>query len=183
MESHLRECSACSEKFENFKRLRELFKTDAVKDQQLEQEQSTKDKIWQNLYSRQQFNPNTANNRRISGIHSYGLWKRKLSIPLPAAAAAAIIITFMAAVGFRGGQANNDRFAYQQIEPYERTSFILASEDEMPGIIPTADINGILQFLTSDGTDVIILRLPESRSFYRTGEPEIIRAADFRRHP
>jgi len=184
MESHFSQCSACGEKLENLKRLHELFKEDisarrAINDQNsadaegsdaAEQEQKfmedAKARIWQKLESRWRFKRGT------------GLWQRRLSVPLPAAAAAALVIVLLAAFWFRDGRIKNNGFAQQ---PQESVNFILAAEDEFPGVIPAADISGVLQYLTSDSTEVIILRLPESRNFSRTGEPAIIRAADYPR--
>ena len=180
MESHFSQCSVCREKLENLQRLHELLKKDTTErrtiveknaaDSTAEHEidfmEGAKTRVWQKLESRRRFK---------SGVR---LWRRRLSVPLPAAAAAAVIIALLTALWVRDGRVRNNGFAQQ---PQEPVNFILAAEDEFPGIIPTMDINGVLQYLTSDGTDVIILRLPESRSFSRTGEPAIIRAADYQR--
>jgi len=175
MEAHLKKCPLCREKYENFKRLRELFKKDTtvkrtyverVLDEPTEERtyteeemKETKERIWRNMEAK----------RRLKSR----IWRRRLSVPIPAAAA--IIIALFTALWFRGE-------TIFQGNPAQRAEFILAAEDEMH-ILPTADINGVIQYLTSDGTDIIILRLPESRNFSRTGEPAIIRAADYRRHP
>jgi len=193
MENHLSECSVCKSKLENFKRYQNLLKKDnAVQrtiveknivkfpssdsetnadEQKSEQEymDAAKDRIWRRLSSRQRIKSNIR------------IWNKRLSIPLPAAAAAAaaIVIVFIAAMWFNSGQVNNSGYAYQQPE---RANFYLTAEEDIPGIMPASNINDVLQYLSSDGTDVIILRLPESRNFYRTGEPEIIRAADYQRN-
>jgi hypothetical protein len=84
-----------------------------------------------------------------------------------------------------GRQVLNNGFAAKQAAPDERVNFILAAEEEIPGIIPAAtDLNGVLKYLGADGSDIIILRLPENRNFSRSGDPAIIRAADYsRRRP
>ena len=175
MESHFSQCSVCREKLENLQRLHELLKKDAADagdsesaamEHETEFIEEAKTRIWQKLESKRRFK---------SGA---GLWRKRLSIPLPAAAAAAVIIVLLTTLWVRDGRVKNNGFAQQ---PQEPINFILAAEDELPGIIPAADISGVLQYLTSDGTDVIILRLPESRNFSRTGEPAIIRAADYPR--
>jgi len=181
MESHFSQCSVCEEKLKNLERLHELFKKDTSvrrtiveKDAQDSTErefefmEEAKARIWQKLESRRRFK---------SGV---GLWQRRLSIPLPAAAAAAVIIALLAMLWLRDGrQVNSNAFAQQPQESLY--NFTLAAEDEFPGIIPAADISGVLQYLTQDGTDVIILKLPESKNFSRIGEPEILRAADYQR--
>ena len=178
MESHFSQCSGCREKLENLQRLHELLKKDTTErrtiveknaadaEHEIDFMEGAKTRVWQKLESRRRFK---------SGVR---LWHRKLSIPLPAAAAAAVIIALLAGLWLRDGRVRNNGFAQQ---PQEPVNFILAAEDEFPGIIPAADISGVLQYLTSDGKDVIILRLPESRNFSRTGEPAIIRAADYPR--
>ena len=183
MESHLKQCSACREKFENFKRIQKLIKKGTKErrtyvesasiesaEQALSEQQildNAKERVWKNLQSRRRFRTNS------------GFLRRRLSIPLPAAAAAAAaVLVVLAAVWLGGGFS---RFG----ESAARANFVLASEEEMPGIIPVADMNGVLQYLGGDGSDIIIMRLPESKNFHRAGEPAIINAADYttRRRP
>jgi len=184
MESHFSQCSACKEKLENLKRLHELFKKDtsarrtiveknaassAADGQEKEFMEEAKSRVWRKLESKRRF-------KRSAGAD---IWRRRLSVPLPAAAAAAaaVVIALFAVLWIRDGRIKNNGFAQLQEQEY----FNLAAEDEFPDVIPAVDINGVLQFLTQDGADVIILRLPESKSFSRTGEPEILRAADYKR--
>ncbi|MCL2212059.1 MAG: zf-HC2 domain-containing protein [Treponema sp.] len=183
METHLKVCPVCREKLESFKQLHELFKKDTTENRtyierivdEPEQErtyteeemQHAKERVWKNLESKRTFKPH---NR---------IWRRKVSIPLPAAAAAAVILALVAMLWLKGGQVSNNAIAGSQ--PNDRVDFILAAEDEIPGIMPvSSDLNGVLQYLGADGSDIIILRLPESRNFSRAGEPSIIRAADYR---
>jgi hypothetical protein len=50
---------------------------------------------------------------------------------------------------------------------------------EVQGVTPVADMNRLFQYLgDTDTGDIVILRLPESRNFMRSGEPRIIRAAE-----
>ena len=158
MEAHLAQCSGCRNSFENFKKLHDMFKPEH------EFIEEAKEKVWRKLETRQRF-------------RSFSLWQRRLHIPLPAAAAAAIVLAVLTILWIQGGGTS------QSPDPSTRSNIILAFEEEMPGIIPAADMNGVLQFLSSDGTDILIMRLPESRNFSRSGEPAIIRAADFRRNP
>lgn len=178
MEAHLAECPECTEKYKNFRHLQEMFKEETnqsrtnmanggtLKSYAPEQEfiESAKENVWRKMESRQRYS------RR-------SVWRYRISVPLPAiAAAAAVVLVILTVLFIRGGNL-------QQQDPAIRSNFILASEEEeMPSIIPAAqDMNGLLQLLGSDGTDVLILRLPESRNFSRAGEPAIIRAADYSR--
>jgi anti-sigma factor RsiW len=174
MDAHLRDCPACREKFENFKQLNEIFNKDtSVKKINEAEILASKEKIWHNIEARRRFMPYP------------GVLRRRISISLPVAAAAAIIIALITMFLSGGRQILNNGFAGKKANSDEKANFILAAEEEIPGIIPAAtDLNGVLQYLGADGSDIIILRLPESRNFSRAGEPAIIRAADYsRRHP
>ncbi|MDR0301810.1 MAG: zf-HC2 domain-containing protein [Treponema sp.] len=186
MEAHLAECSACADRYKNFRHLQEMFKkstrqrrtyvesdgtslSSGTTEQALpEQEfiEEAKEKVWRKMESSRRY-------RHLS------VWRHRLSIPLPAvAAAAAIVLTILTVLFVRST-------GLQSADPAARSNFILAyEEEEIPSIIPTADMSGLLQLLDTDGTEVIILRLPETRNFARSGEPAIIRAADYsRRYP
>jgi len=182
MEAHLAECRECAQRYKNFRFLQEMFRKNTrqsrtyvegdgelrptTADQLLPEQdiESAKEKVWHKMESRRRFC------RR-------NLWGYRLSIPLPAvAAAAAVILVILTVLFIRGGNLLPQNSA-------SKSNFILASEEEdMPNIIPAAqDMNGLLQLLGTDGSDVLILRLPENRNFARSGEPAIIRAADYSR--
>jgi hypothetical protein len=190
MEAHLAKCSVCKGNYDNFKKLQGYFKKDthqrrtiveraasedgATAERNKEQPLSdyefiekSKEKVWHKLESRQRFRSRS------------GLWRRSLSIPLlPAAAAAAVIIVILAMFFINNG--GNTR----QIPEPSRSNFILASEEEMNILPAVVDMNGVLQYLGADGTDILILKLPENKNFSRTGEPAMVRAADYtRRQP
>ena len=172
MDAHLKECPACREKVENFKRLRELINKDPSAKKTSEEELlKSKEKIWRRIEEKRRF------------VSYPRVWQRRISIPLPIAAAAAIIIALIVVFFSRGGQILNNGFA--GIKANTEVFRVLAAEEEIPGIIPSAtDLNGVLQYLGTDGSEIIILKLPESKNFSRLGEPAIIRAADYsRRHP
>jgi len=208
MEGHLSECSECMEKFKSFKHLQELFKKDTSQKRTVESSghvsegfsseqelmETSMKKVWQKLeaqsnearfYRTRSAGMNSHRQRQLRpvGIRQTNLWKHKLSIPLPAAAVAAaiIIVLGIAALLFRGGSVDNNTFAKAKVESADKTNFIPASEEEVSGVIPTGSINDVLQYLTSNGTDIIILQLPESSNFSRVGEPAIIKAADYTR--
>ncbi|MDR0503433.1 MAG: hypothetical protein LBH16_08950 [Treponema sp.] len=143
------------------KNLHGLLINDTSQELFQEGDASAKERVWQNLSSMRNFRPRTS------------FWRHRLSVPLPAAAAAVIILALIAALWFRGTPVN------QLNEPSVKANIILAAEEEIPGIIPAADMSGVLQYLGADGADILILRLPESRNFFRTGDPAIIRAADY----
>jgi len=181
LENHVTECSVCREKLENFRQIQGLFKkdTDHGKHAELnvmEQElmEASKDKVWKKLQAKQHFRP-------VVNRQTVGLWQRRFSIPIPAAAAAAVIIALVTALWVRTSPADNANYAViPSIDPFERSNFILASEEQIPDIIPTSDITNVLQYLGANDTNIIILQLPESKNFFRASEP-VIRAADYTR--
>ena len=208
MEAHLAECPECKKRFDNFKQMQELFKKKThIKRTIVERNvtvgsekesgqidgqesapgssitetellESSKERVWQKLASRQRYT-HSGLVRRGGNIRGYSIWRRKISIPIPMAAAAAFIIVFGAMFLMRSNPLNNNNV--NQMAEYP--NFMFATEDEIPvlqvGMDNMQDINSILQYLDASGADVIILNLPESRNFSRSGEPAIIRAADY----
>jgi hypothetical protein len=188
LENHMMECSSCKEKLESFQQMQGLFKLDnQVNENAVTLEdafiQEAKERVWQKLETQtsRNFRSDRIFGQRSQSSRNYNIWKQKLSIPIPAAAAAAIIIALVTILFVRGNPAgNNNGFANIPVEFYDDRSpnLILAAEEQIPGIIPTSDINSVLQYLGIDNPEIIIINLPETRNFSRYGEPAIIRAAD-----
>jgi len=165
MEAHIAACPACARRLEEYRR-HSLAGEAAGMD-------TARDRVWQKLEPCivADAHPPARAVRRSAAV-----WQRRVSIPLPAAAAAAAFFLLIA-------------LAFLQVLRTTNTEGIsgmtLASEAELeePGIIPIADMEDVLQYLGSrDNGDIIILRLPESRSFVNYGEPAIIKAADYSRN-
>jgi anti-sigma factor RsiW len=97
-------------------------------------------------------------------------WNRPLSLPLPAAAAAAILIAFIAA--FIGSTVSR---------PVQNLNTVAALDAQ--NIIPSADLARIIQYLDAqeDASSMMIINLPETENFTSSGEPALIRAADYSR--
>ena len=178
LESHLTECTACREKLESFKSLRNLFKIEASQTiaEKTEQEvmEEAKEKVWQKLESRRHFRPRIVNRQSF----------RRFAIPLPAAAAAAVVLVLFTAIWARSGSGVADNAGFAAVQPtvsVEPVSFKLTAEEEMPGF--ASDISSVLQYLSSGDTNIIILQLPENSNFTRISEPEMIKAADYRSTP
>ncbi|MCL2209276.1 MAG: zf-HC2 domain-containing protein [Treponema sp.] len=172
LESHLSECSVCREKLDSF---RGFFNW---KHDEQELMEESKKAVWKKLQS-----------RPVQTLRTYnaGVWQRKLSVPLPAlAAAAAVVLLFGAMIWVRSGSANGgntvNSFANApnvlnaHVETGEWVS--LNAYDTIPNMMPASDLNSVLQYLGSDRAEIIIINLPES-NFTRSGEPAIIRAADY----
>jgi anti-sigma factor RsiW len=168
MELHLRSCPVCSARLERMRRYSEALGKlpDEGLTPKISAMEAAKDRIWQRMMSLE-----TENWGWRSRGHNF--WRRTLSIPLPvAAAAAAVLIMFFALALFQQPT---------RIPPSQDT--MAASEMvDMQDIIPASDMNSILQYLgNEDMTDLVIIRLPETSSFFSSGEPTILRAADYSR--
>lgn len=166
MESHIAACVQCTGRLKAYQDIRSgpVGQTPATESVV----RAAGERVWQRLESRSGLA--AAGRARINRT----LWRRRVSIPIPAAAAALVLfaaLTVFMALRITGTEETSD--------------MILASEAEVytPGVIPTADVENVLQYLGgSDNGDIIILRMPESRSFEKYGEPAIIRAADYSRN-
>jgi hypothetical protein len=121
-----------------------------------------KERVWQSLPR-----------KKIGPRPDRALWKRKVSLPLPAAAAAAVLLLFLAGALLR----RTEQAGIQQ-------DMLMAGNMEliMQDIMPVSDMDGVLQYLgNQDSSDVVVIRLPESKSFISSGEPTVIKAADYSR--
>jgi anti-sigma-K factor RskA len=165
METHLAQCSGCKEQLENYRRLFVLSDETALHEKA--QMEAAKDRVWQKLQSRR------PGRRTRSFKYAADVWRRRVSIPLPAAAAAAVVLVLLAAFWMQRPAE----------PPAVIPTNIIASEEALPNIIPaSSDMNGVLQYLGGfDSGDILILRLPESRNFISSGEPAIINAVDYPR--
>jgi hypothetical protein len=166
MEAHLQSCAVCRDRLEGYHRLSRILGDKgagipgSVSKERVEE---AGERIWQKIARLDRERQNAAARFRY----------RTISIPLPAAAAAAVIfmVVLMAAIflpsSFIGGR-----------EMASSSGIDL----DVHGITPVSDMNGVLQYLgNQDAADFVIIRLPESRSFMSSGEPTIIKAADYSR--
>ena len=171
MESHIAACPACARRLEAYRRV-SLGK--AAGDAGLE---SAREHVWQKLEAvvdravldRQRTGADIPSARpRVAPV-----WRRSVSIPLPAAAAVFVLLVALAFLVV---------LRVTNTEEISGMTFASDAELDVPGIIPVADMEDVLQYLGSrDNGEIIILRLPESRSFVNYGEPAIIKAADYSR--
>ncbi|MDR1858571.1 MAG: hypothetical protein LBQ69_03790 [Treponema sp.] len=153
---HVAGCPSCTERLAGFDRLRQSICAEPTDGEIM----AAQDKVWQQL--------GLGARKGARVVRFGGLWQRRVSIPLPAAAAAALLLVALAVF-----------FAMKTPSP---AAMPVMASFESPGIIPVSDMEDVLQYLGSrDNSDVVIIRLPESRDFVSYGEPAIIKAADYNR--
>jgi hypothetical protein len=154
LEAHLAECSDCRERLAGYRR--------AFPGPGFAVEEAAKERVWLNVA---RFGVGTPVRPRAEKW-----WTRSISLPLPvaAAAAAAILVFALAVLTLRKPAVEPD------------TAVAAGMELDVQGIVPVSDMNGVIQYLGGEDTaDIVIIRLPESRRFMSSGEPAIIKAADY----
>jgi hypothetical protein len=172
MESHIADCSRCARRLEEYRRISRAPAGDVFAGG----ETAVRQRVWRKLEQRTGMAAGMAAGTAAAwppAVQGRGVWRRHISVPLPAAAAAVVLfITLSFLMGL-----NISKSA-------ESSGMILAAETEFdaPDTIPVSDMEDVLQYLSSrDNGEIIILRLPESRNFVNYGEPAIINAADYSR--
>jgi len=171
MESHIAVCPQCARRLEAYRRVSRAPAEDTF----AKEAEAAKERVWRKLEQRTGMTAGTAAGSTAwpRVVRGGTVWRRHISVPLPAAAAAVVLfvaLTLAIALKITGSAANS--------------GMTLAAETEFdaPGIIPVSDMENVMQYLSSrDNGEIIILRLPESRDFVNYGEPAIIKAADYSR--
>ncbi|GHV79775.1 hypothetical protein AGMMS49944_15660 [Spirochaetia bacterium] len=149
LEAHLAECSPCRNHLEQFRLLSDGSGDAAGLS-------ACRERVWRRLNTPREFPAR--------------VWNRTVPVPLPAVAAVVVAAAAMI-LAFGVFFVRSPR----QAPPADAALTYSALET----VVPALDLNGILQYLGDDSPDIVIIRLPESRSFMSSGEPAIIRAADY----
>jgi hypothetical protein len=162
METHLEGCAECRARLEKY---RGFFTASRAAGE--DEIGAAKDRVWNRLAA-----PPPIKQAEHRGLFpaGEGFWNRRVTLPLPAAAAVFIIIAFFAILALKP----------RWIVRIADTPMASAIDMDVPGIVPVSDMSGVLQYLSSqDSSEFVIIRLPESRSFSRFGEPALLKAADY----
>jgi hypothetical protein len=166
MEAHIADCPQCAGRFKSYQRIsiNPAKKDDVVM-------LAARERLWQKLEQRSGITEESAR-YPVWPAAGNTVWRRRVSVPIPAAAAAVFLVFALAFI-----------LALRVPGTATAPGMLLASETEFdtPGIIPM-DMEDVLQYLSSrDDGDILILHLPESRSFVNYSEPAIINAVDYSR--
>jgi hypothetical protein len=177
MEDHLKTCGACQAALERYRRL-SVF-TGGQNPEKAFPPETIRERVWQSLSAGTALSQGQSPRQHLGQHPPQKIWRRSVSIPLPAAAAAAAI--FMAAFTFALINLPGMKI------PLSGESAMAAGTAADPGSdfrssIPISDMQGVLQYLGQENSgDSVIIYLPEARSFSSAGEPTIIKAADYSR--
>jgi len=131
---------------------------------------AAQERVWKNLTTPELIIPGIE--ARLAKAKTRA-WNWNITLPLPVAAAAVlVIIASLALVGISSLNRSPAQIPMVAAD--------IGLDDQ--GILPVHDITGVIQFLSSQGHgDFMVIRLPESSRFSRTGEPVFINAADYSR--
>jgi hypothetical protein len=176
MESHLASCPRCRETIETWRRISGEMRG--------AEDPGAGERVWERLRQRieaaadsrdpggESFRPAPV----LSALPRRGkFWRRKVSLPFPAVAAAAAVLALVI-----GSVLLRPAPSLVPAGPAAVSLETAGIDMEFDSIRPVSDVSGVLQYLESmDSDDIVIIRLPESRSFQSAGEPKMLRAADY----
>jgi hypothetical protein len=171
LENHLASCSLCRKTVEDWKWVSGEMRE--------EEDPGSRERVWERICRRIEGTEGAGSPLRAGDSSVLGdLWRRRVSLPFPAAAvmaaAAAVMVLALGSMAFKSSQA-------PLVPDSAISSLETAGIDmELNNIRPISNVSGVLQYLEStDSNDIMIIRLPESRSFQSAGEPKMLRAADY----
>jgi hypothetical protein len=136
-----------------------------------ERDGGAKERVWQKILARMAyeweggFNPAKLNRQ---------LWRRTIKLPLPAVAAVVALVIVFALVVV-------SPFA----PPVQQQTPAMASTNapidyDVKSIVSAQDMSSIFHYLEQeDAPNYMIIKLPESKTFTRIGEPDILKAVDY----
>ena len=184
MEAHLETCEECRAALARYGKIGECFR-----DLPEKTVEAARDRVWEKLSARgfpEVHAPERMPTKQIVPIRQ--VLYRRVTLPLPAVAAAAlVVVAFFALVGIRGLKSPSPQNAVTAVMPDYIPNIPVAMPDYMQLFgddqgFPSQDMAGVLQYLSSqDYGDFMVIRLPESKTFSRIGEPALINAADYPR--
>ena len=175
LEAHLESCEKCRVALAGYRKIGEQLRGEP---KNMEASLgSARERVWERLASLENTLPETTEPFRAQPRRQWPttnrIWRRNITLPLPVAAAAALIfVVFFALIGIRG---------LTRPVPQDPVAAIGIGLDDM-GMFPMQDMAGVFQYLSSqDNMDFMVIPLPEIRKFSRIGEPALINAADYSR--
>jgi hypothetical protein len=172
MESHIAACPHCARQLQIYRKI--ALSSDSAEDPTLS---SAQERVWQKLEQGATEESSSPPYRSRVFPGNRAVWRRKISIPIPAAAAAVVLMGLLAFfMGIRVTDTTGN--------PGMGMTFASEAEFDMPGLVSASDMDmeNMMRFFDSRDTgDTIVLRLPEIPGFESYGEPAILSAADYSR--
>lgn len=157
LEAHLESCVECQSSLNRYRSWSDASNSAVLFAESVE---AAKARVW----------------RKLSALNAtelaLPLWRRPLTLPLPLAAAAIAALIIASGFLFRSPPAANDQtvaeIGYDQGKA-----------------IPVSNMEDVLRYLETQDSqaEIVIIRLPESQYFNLSGQPSLVRAADYTGRP
>jgi len=168
MEAHIKGCADCAGQLEAYKKISLSLAPEG---------DELPDEAQRRVLQKLETSGHYFGYRNLMTRDGSPIWKRRVSIPIPAAAAVVFMFIALSFLWIRSPGSLQKTDALNMA--------ITAQTEILPGgVIPISGsgMENVLQYLGgSDAGDIIIFRLPESTNFASYGEPAIIKAADYSR--
>ncbi|MCL2833531.1 MAG: zf-HC2 domain-containing protein [Treponema sp.] len=175
-EAHLVSCIDCNVRMGNYKKLRTVMQEDFIDvpagmESRIWEKVSAGNGVWP-VFSDLKIRDIGLNSKEDTRSRSF--WNRSVSLPIPAAAAAAAVLVLAAFLAVQ-----SVRSPRSAVIPDTNAIAGLGSDANM---LPMSDINDVLQYLSKeDNSNYLTIELPQTRNFSSTGDPALIKAADYSR--
>ncbi|MDR2376337.1 MAG: zf-HC2 domain-containing protein [Treponema sp.] len=170
LEAHLVSCPGCRAVAGSWERIsREL---------RVEDDPGRKERVWERIAER----VDAVKTVPPAGLRNFSppeLWRRRVSLPLPAAAVlgmAAAAFVFVLGSRWLNPPSVQNLSSNSPFISMESGGIDMEFKD-IPSVIDSTDLFQYLE--NADSTDIMTIRLPENRSFRSAGEPKLIKAADY----
>jgi anti-sigma factor RsiW len=177
LESHVAVCPHCARQLQIYQGLSLSSSSEDKASAEDTTLASAKERVWQKLeQGTVEESPATPDRTRIYPGNR-AVWRRRISIPIPAAAAAVVlmgVLAFLMGIRVTGTPVNSGMVPGM--------TFASEAEFDVPGVISASDMENLMRFFDNgDTSDTLVLRLPEVPGFESYGEPAILTAADYSR--
>ncbi|MDR0475157.1 MAG: zf-HC2 domain-containing protein [Treponema sp.] len=177
-ELHLASCESCRSYYEKHLKLKKTL-LNVLPPLEDEAVKKAQERVWEKFPSAMSSGYNgealfaSAKKTRKTG------WKRVVSLPVPLAAAAGAIFIITALLAVKGFITPARERAYEQVTTVVPS---IGNEADINGMIPVSNMAEILQYLSrQESREFVIIQIPDSRNFTRSGEPALLRKADYSR--
>lgn len=181
LKAHLDVCHNCRSVLESFKTISERFKSDAVDKKRLDEAKLRVSSRLELLPT-----PKTEGSSFRNNYVYHNFWRRRIDIPVSAVAAACIVIIAGFFLLFTGTFYDRNRSGQIPVASGRGAEDTLISfpddfqsSDNIPVAQNISNMNDILRFLEDEGdSNIVIIKLPETKNFNRYGEPRFLNASD-----